>query len=37
MCNSKTRGYPKNLTESTLTELSFAGLQSAPKKQTYQT
>ena len=38
MCNFKTRlearGYPKNLIESTLTEVSFAGLQSAPKKQT---
>ena len=41
MCNFKTRlearGYPKNLIESTLTEVSFAGLQSAPKKQTKQT
>ena len=38
MCNFKTRlearGYPKNLIESTLTEVSFAGLQSARKKQT---
>ena len=38
MCNFKTRlearGYPQNLIESTLTEVSFAGLQSAPKKQT---
>ena len=41
MCNFKTRlearGYPKNLIGSTLTEVSFAGLQSAPKKQTSQT
>ena len=41
MCNFKTRleahGYPKSLIESTLTEVSFAGLQSAPKKQTKQT
>ena len=41
MCNFETRlearGYPKNLIESTLTEISFAGLQSAPKKQTLQT
>ena len=41
MCNFKTRlearGYPKNLIESTLTEVSFAGLQSAPKKRTLQT
>jgi len=40
MCNFETRlearGYPKNLIESTLTEVSFAGLQSAPKKQTKQ-
>ena len=38
MCNFKTRlearGCPKNLIESTLTEISFAGLQSAPKKKT---
>ena len=41
MCNFKTRlearGYPKHLIESTLSEVSFAGLQSAPKKQTKQT
>ena len=41
MCNFETRlearGYPKNLIESTLTVVSFAGLQSAPKKQTKQT
>ena len=41
MCNFKTRlearGYPKNLIESTLSEVSFAGRQSALKKQTKQT
>ena len=41
MCNFKTRlearGYTKNLIESTLSEVSFAGQQSALKKQTKQT
>ena len=41
MCNFKTRreacGYPKNLIESTLSEVSFAGRQSALKKQTKHT
>ena len=41
MSNFKTRhearGYPKNLIESTLSEVSFAGRQSALKKQTKQT
>ena len=41
MCNFKTRlearGYPKNLIESMLSEVSFAGRQSALKKQTKQT
>ena len=41
MCNFKTRlearGYPKNLIESTLSQVSFAGRQSALKKQTKQT
>ena len=36
MCNFKTRlearGYPKNLIESKLSEVSFAGRQSALKK-----
>ena len=41
MCNFKTwleaRGYPKNLIESMLSEVSFARRQSALKKQTKQT
>ena len=41
MCNFKTRlearGYPKSLIERTLSEVSFAGRQSALKKQTKQT
>jgi len=41
MCNFKTRletrGYPKSLIEKTLLEVSFAGQQSALKKQTKQT
>ena len=41
MCNFKTRlevrGYPKNLIESTFSVVSFAGRQSALKKQTKQT
>ena len=41
MCNFKTRlearGYPKKVIESTLSEVSFAGRQSALKKQTKQT
>ena len=40
MCNFKTRlearGYPKSLIERTLSEVSFAGRQSALKKQTKQ-
>ena len=35
MCNFETR--LEHLIESTLSEVSFAGLQSAPKKQTKQT
>ena len=41
MCSFKirleARGYQKKLIESTLSEVSFSGLQSAPKKQTKQT
>ena len=41
MCNIKTRlearGYPKNLIKSTSSEVSFAGRQSALKKQTKKT
>ena len=41
MCNFKTRlearGYPKNFFESALSEVSFAGRQSALKKQIKQT
>ena len=42
MCNFKkkrleARGYPKSLIESTLSGVSFAGRQSALKKQTKQT
>ena len=41
MCNFKTRleahGYPKSLIERTLSEVLFAGRQSALKKQTRQT
>jgi len=41
MCNFKTRlegrGYPKSLIDKTKSEVSFAGRQSALKKQTKQT